>query len=51
MQLDLKNLAGGVGDDSKKLDNDILGHHIQDKVVREGLLLASRNLDLEPSGG
>lgn len=50
MQLNLKNLAGRVGDEGNKLDLDILGHHIQDKVVRESLLLASRNLGLEPSG-
>lgn len=51
MQLDLKNFAGGVGDDGNKLDNDILGHHIQDKVVGKSLLLASRDLGLEASGG
>ena len=51
MQLDLENLAGGVGDDGNKLDNDILRHHIQDKVVGESLLLASGDLGLEASGG
>ena len=51
MQLDLEDLSGGVGNDSNKLDNDILGHHIQDKVVGESLLLASRDLGLEASGG
>lgn len=51
MQLNLENIASGVGDNGHKLDNDILGHHIQDKVVGEGLLLASGNLGLEPSGG
>ena len=51
VQLNLENLAGRVGDDGNKLDKDILGHHVQDKVVGESLLLASGNLGPEPSGG
>lgn len=50
MDLDLKDLTGGVGDDGEELDDDVLGVHVQDKVEGEGLLLAGGDRDVVPDG-
>lgn len=44
--LDLEDLTLGVPDDCDEVDNNILGLHVQDERERQGLGLASRDLDV-----
>lgn len=51
MSLDLEDLALGVSDDGQKVDNDILGLHVQHERERQGLGLASGDLNVVLDSG
>jgi len=42
--------SGSVGDDSRKDEVDVLGHHVEDKLVWQLVLLAGGHLDTVPDG-
>lgn len=49
--LDLEDLAGtGVGDDGDQLNDDILGHHVENELEGELVLGAGRDGDVVPDG-
>ncbi len=43
MGLDLEDLASGVGDDGRDIEDDILGIHVEDESERHRVLFAGRN--------
>lgn len=51
MGLELVDLAAGlVGDDGRELDDDVLGHHVENELEGQLLLLAGGDLDAVPDG-
>ena len=51
VSLNLEDLVGGgVGDDGDQLDDDILGHHVEDELEGQLVLVAGRDGDVVPDG-
>ena len=49
--LDLEDLVGGgVGDDGDQLDDDVLGHHVEDELEGQLVLLAGGDGDVVAHG-
>lgn len=50
MSLDLEDLASIIRDDSDELHGNVLGHHVQDEVEGERVLLVRRDGDVVADG-
>jgi len=51
VSLDLEDLVGSrVADDGDQLDDDVLGHHVEDELEGQLVLLAGGDRDVVPDG-
>lgn len=50
VNLNLEDLATGLGNDADEVKDDVLGHHVENEAVGKSVLLASGNRDIVRGG-